>query len=283
LALAGAVLLALAGQAHASRFTLGDFQYAKDSANLPPAGSDETTSSEVSPRCGSGWKIVGGGGNPRGLAGHTRLTATGFGGKARWEAEATHLDAPKTKFTGYSVCVQDRFVDDATHLVSVTAGPTTAGGEVSCPSGLAAIGGGVRAIGDPLDWALNTTYPIDLGTDADSIPDDGWRDYMFYGGGSSSSFLVDVACGEDVPDYRSKVRALDIAATDGVRAKVMCHSGHVTGGGALISGAVDQAYIVASYPIDGKDHDKAPDDGWKVFALNFEGADKTLTTYAICL
>jgi hypothetical protein len=142
--------------------------------------------------------------------------------------------------------------------------------------------GGVRAIGDDPLWALNTTYPIDL-ADGDSIPDDGWRDYMLYGGGSSSSFLVDVACGEDVPDYRSKVRDLDVAATDGVKGKVMCHSGHVTGGGALISGAVDEAYIVASYPVDGNDHDRAPDDGWKVFALNSEGADKTLTTYAICL
>jgi hypothetical protein len=224
-----------------------------------------------------------GGGNPKGLPGHTRLTTDSTGGKARWFAEATHLDAGKTKFTGYSVCVRHRFIDGDTHLVSVGAGPTTNSGDVECPNGLAALGGGVRAIGDAPAWGINTIEPIDLATDGDLAPDDGWRDFMFYGGATSSSFLVDVVCGEDLPDYRMKSAPLPFSLGTAGKATAKCQSGHITGGGALISGPVDEAYVLASYPIDGKDHDTAPDDAWQVRAVNSDGADKTLTAYAICL
>jgi hypothetical protein len=106
---------------------------------------------------------------------------------------------------------------------------------------------------------------------------------MFYGGATSSSFLVDVVCGEDLPDYRKKSVPLPFALGTAGKATAKCQSGHITGGGALISSPVDEAYVLASYPVDGKDHDTAPDDAWQVRAVNSDGADKTLTAYAICL
>jgi hypothetical protein len=147
------------------------------------------------------------------------------------------------------------------------------------------LGGGVRLIGDEADWLLNSTYPIDNGTDADSFPDDAWQAYVAYGGSSPSSYLVDIVCGEELPTYSSKDAPLASPNPfSTAKATARCpKSRHVTGGGALISGQILEAYVLASYPIDGKDKDKAPDDGWRARAVNTDGSSKTLTAHAACL
>jgi hypothetical protein len=57
---------------------------------------------------------------------------------------------------------------------------------------------------------------------------------------------------------------------------------HVTGGGAVASdgGTALGAYVSSSYPIDGKDADKNPDDGWRA---TFYGSTQPGTkVIAIC-
>jgi hypothetical protein len=76
--LAASALLVAAVPSHANNFTLGNFRYVKGAATIPAAGPDETTFGKSDPRCGKGWDVTGGGGNPKGLPGHTRLTTVGF-------------------------------------------------------------------------------------------------------------------------------------------------------------------------------------------------------------
>lgn len=286
LALATVVLacfVAAPAGAKTKRYTLGDFQYAKATSTIPFAGPTETTTARVSPGCDKGWSLSGGGGLPTGLPGHTLLESTGIAGSKRWFVDAGHLDSDKTKLIGYSICVHDRIVDSAVHAQSIGAGPTTGSSNVSCPSGLSATGGGVETIGDPLNWALNSTLPGDDGSDADAFPDDQWRGYVLYGGATPSDFLIEIICTEDLPSYERKDTPLPTGSN--AKATAKCPAGqHITGGGIVISGSVSEGFVVSSYPIDGKDKGKAPDDGWRVSGFNNNGAPpKTLTAWAICL
>lgn len=289
LALAATFALALVAASPAAakttRYTRGDFQYAKRTATIPFAGSMQTSEASVVPNCEKGWSVTGGGGFPRGLPGHTRLTETGIGGGRAWAAGAVHLDSKRKTLIGYAVCVHDRFVDNATNVEPVGVGPTTATDTVSCPGGLSVIGGGVETLGDSENWAINSTFPQDSAADIDAFPDDLWRDYVIYAGPSPSSYLIEVICGEDLPTYVSRDTALEAPSpfsTAGRTAKC-AKSDHVTGGGVLISGPTDEAYVLASYPVDLKDKDKAPDDAWRAAGVNTDGGAKTLSTYAICL
>jgi hypothetical protein len=282
-----ALTLVVAGPATAKvkRFKLGDFQYAKDSSSIPFAGSVETTSGDLEVKCDRGWKIVGGGADPKGLPGHTRMGTTSLGGNRSWYSEALHLDSDKTKLNGYAICVHDRSTDTSTEVTNTAAGPTTSGNDVACPAGLAAMGGGARLVGVASNWLLNSTYPIDNATDPDSFPDDAWQVYVGWAGPAPTNYLVDIICGEDPPVYKVKQATLDTPSPfTTAKATARCPKGrHVTGGGALISGPVFEAYVLSSYPVDGKDRDKAPDDGWRAAAVNADGSSKTLTTHAICL
>jgi len=62
-----------------------------------------------------------------------------------------------------------------------------------------------------------------------------------------------------------------------------CPAGsHVLGGGQYILAADKDAIVHASAPFDGGDADKIPDDGWRSRVDSFNGADNTVTEYAIC-
>ena len=287
LTIGAAMLLALVAApsagAKTKRFTVGNFQYAQESATIPDAGPAETTVKGASPRCtkGQGWKTTGGGGFPKGLPGHTRITTTGFGSAREWFAEGVHLDSDAKKMTAYGVCVRKRTAKHFTDVSSVPVGPSTPGNSVGCPVDKVVLGGGVRLIGGGEFWGLNTSYPSD-GLDGDDIPDDLWQSDAAWYGATGTSMLVDVTCGDEQPKYKTAEATLDTIPGD-AKATAKCGSGHITGGGAYISGNTDEAYLVASYPIDDGDADRAPDDGWRAWAENAEGGTKSVTAYAICL
>jgi hypothetical protein len=282
LVLAAAFLLPSgASAASQSLGTVGDFKYAKETAHLAAAGGAAEKAKDVAPRCaGHVWHISGGGAYMGGSSAHSFLSTDGFGGNRSWFASAWHFDAPSAKLTGIAVCVRHLSLVTDTDVVSVNAAPANGQGNFPCFSG-SILGGGVRAIGATTDWFINGTEPFDLG-DMDSEPDDAWQDYLRHRAGGSSSILIDTVCGQSVtPSYRQKVAPLDSSKSAKVRAR--CNSGHITGGGAVISGNIPDAHIAGSYPVDGSDKDKIPDDGWEARATNDTGSDKTLTTYAICL
>ena len=261
--------------------TVGDMRYALDTTHVAKAGQAQEKAKDVVPRCaGQAWHISGGGAYMGGSSAKSFLSTSGFGGNRKWFASAWHVDAPRAKLTGVAVCVRNTSLVTDTSLVSVGAAPTNGQGTSACFSG-SILGGGVRAIGETSDWFINGTLPVDLG-DMDAEPDDAWQDWMRHRAGAASSFLIDTVCGQSVsPSYRSKDGA--VGASDSAKVRAKCSSGHVTGGGGLISGNVADAHIAGSYPVDGSDNDKIPDDGWEARASNDVGGAKTLTAFAICL
>ena len=59
-------------------------------------------------------------------------------------------------------------------------------------------------------------------------------------------------------------------------------SAHVVGGGLTIGGANTATGIHSSYPIDGRDRNKIPDDGWRGVVNSRSAGHKTFRVSAIC-
>jgi hypothetical protein len=254
----------------------------KKAGFIPFAGSMDRSAGTVKVGCGADWDVVSGGVASKGLPGHGALATTGVGGGENWFVEATHGDEDKTTMNGWATCVRDVLLDDVTHVEDITAGPATEGSFVECPGGAAVLGGGVRPVGDATEWYINSLDPIDT-ADADTTLDDGWRAYMAYGGADPSQFLIDATCGDVLPTYRSRQVSVPVDI-EGRKQRVRCPAGtHVTGGGGFLSGSTEEARLLATKPIDLRDKDRAPDDGWQAWGANSDGATKNLTVHAICL
>ena len=58
---------------------------------------------------------------------------------------------------------------------------------------------------------------------------------------------------------------------------------HVIGGGALLDGGPLTNLLNSSYPTDGDDRDKVPDDGWTAVGKNDGAGPEKLKVFAICL
>jgi hypothetical protein len=56
----------------------------------------------------------------------------------------------------------------------------------------------------------------------------------------------------------------------------------VVGGGQYVFSGFSDATLTSSAPVDGKDRNKTPDDGWKSTVRNFNPLD-TVTVFAICI
>ena len=138
--------------------------------------------------------------------------------------------------------------------------------------------GGGAALSGPLEKRrLSASRPLDFGDD-DPDFDDGW-DASGHGGpgGSITAFAV---CArfeslryvrQDVPDSPTGIRA----------AKVPCPDGrHVLGGGIFI--ATSESFVNSTYPYDGADRDRKPDDGWAGRVLDTIGGFGGMEAYAIC-
>jgi hypothetical protein len=67
------------------------------------------------------------------------------------------------------------------------------------------------------------------------------------------------------------------------RLKAMCPDGtHVYGGGQFNPGDFGEFVQAQSYPVDGRDQDRKPDDGFAVLAKNLTGAPIMTTVQATC-
>jgi hypothetical protein len=80
------------------------------------------------------------------------------------------------------------------------------------------------------------------------------------------------------------VRGPVSAPVDGERAfAASCPAAtHVLGGGQYVFAADRDAIVHSSAPFDGPDADNVPDDGWRSRVDSFNGAQNTVTEYAIC-
>jgi len=99
--------------------------------------------------------------------------------------------------------------------------------------------------------------------------------------GGSGGMTSDFVCLRAKPKRAAERTTVPAAKTKAVKAT--CPSkAHVTGGGARFSGDPGDGKLLASYPIDGRDADHVPDDGWKVQGYNTAPGPLTLKAFAIC-
>ncbi len=160
---------------------------------------------------------------------------------------------------------------------------------VSCPHGTKVTGGGAGITGNHQN-EVSSSQPAD-GKDADTKPNDGWSAVVNNGSSMGSQRMTVTAVCSKLGKYKV-VHTGQVSLPDNhqVAATAPCPGGsQVTGGGLSIRGFDDGYEAASSFPIDGSDHNKLPDDGWRGIANNDgqrSGPDPrrntTMQTWAVC-
>lgn len=141
------------------------------------------------------------------------------------------------------------------------------------------IGGGVRLAGpSAADHRIASTVPYDW-YDLDDEAEDGWLASGL--GATPGNVLTFSICASgatpnyhryDVPNSSGPVRSAKRACGSG--------NGRVTGGGGRI--ATSGSFLSQSYPFDGNDGDKRPDDGWAIRVYDTAGGPGGMNVNAVC-
>jgi len=278
----GAFALSLAGSSQAATTqtlgTVGGLKYVRADGTLPQTVGTRT-GDYLNAYCGSVWTATGGGVAAGGDPGATFMSALDVG-KYGVYGGAWHAVQPDRSMSLYGICAKTGTVTADTRYTNFPAPPSTAGFKVGCAAGHV-LGGGVE--GPYLDSHVGASVPID-GSDADKVPDDGWRGSSSLLTGSSKIMLIHYVCATGpTPTYRTT--KTQVPAGYDSTLKVGCkNSQHVTGGGTIISGPVSDSHVSVSRPIDGPDADHIPDDGWLAKVSN-DGGGPTYTAKlaAVCV
>jgi hypothetical protein len=260
--------------------TAGGFRYAKD---RDPGDAENGSTLTVLAGCGSGKLAVTGGGMITEPAAVGEPSATvdapadssdrGSAPDDGWAATGTDAAG----LTAFSICA------DAP-AVTYRSEPVPPGDSVirtaklHCGGGLQVVGGGAR-IDAPIGW-ISRTLPLD-GPDPDSKPDDGWR-VGLDGEGPSNQVSMTAACWDGRVRYVEE--EVPSPAFGEAVVTATCPKGtHVAGGGATSTGNIYRDAIRSSYPEDGADGDKIPDDGWTASVHNATPRAHKVRAYATCV
>ena len=251
----------------------GDFTYVKKSGVLP---NPPFESGEAEVNCPNGTEHTGGGASAIGPPAVTYLATNGATFDDGWIVNGWQDEIDKKKkIIAWGICTsKPAKVSDVGQNFPGAAAPASANGIAECDSGHV-VGGGASLSGAPVDWQLNSTFPI--------VNDDSWRVYAHHRAGGATMFnQVFVVCMEGkAPRY---VRDEIITNAEKVTRKATCRDSEaVIGGGAYVTGDTDDAHVVATAPLDTKaDKDKVPDNGWKAKFYNDSGINQEFRAHAIC-
>ncbi len=172
--------------------------------------------------------------------------------------------------TGYAVCTKRWLRYEVTTVPSQPSGERAA--KVSCPSNKHVVGGGafIATTGSH----VNSSYPLK----------NGWRTRIHDVVGGLGGMEVYAVCRSlgRVRHVSKTVTGVTAGTSRSVVARCRANE-HVAGGGGRITGSIADAHLAATYPIDGGDRGKTPDDGWKVVARNSSGGAKKVTAVALCV
>lgn len=169
---------------------------------------------------------------------------------------------------------------------SLAPAQSSRGGSVSCPSGTKVVGGGAEIGGAVAESRLT-------GTEPDYRHLEGGPPYWGAGiwneSGPSKTIDVIAVCRKRKPVYRSNTAKVRVGHARTVAAR--CPDGtHVSAGGGYTTGtpgapgSPEGSYLNSSFPFDGPDAGKAPDDGWKVRIYNISDAPRlVIHASAICV
>ena len=260
------------GSAAGVRYVMGTVQ-------LEESASPTRAVKGAGASCSRGWKAVGGGLsiNARSQQG---IKDVYLGQERYWYVAAWQRDAPESRLSTFTVCMRTDQLSSGTTVVSNIPADAPVTEAVMCTEG-SAVSGGLMSNGEPSDFALNASYPID-GGDPDTVPDDGWRSYVDYTGDGSANIHFSVRCLSDTDlSYRGTVT--DVAPGATVSARTLCPKGSpVVGGGVYVTGGSHLSHVVASRPWDSKDAKKVPEDGWRGGIVNTSAIELSMTVHAVC-
>jgi hypothetical protein len=279
--LAGAALLALPAPSPAATITLGKaggLKYVRGETTVAAASGTKTTATTKA-GCGRRWRTGSVGAAITGDAGVSALSQLKPDTRATYGG-GFHAAQPDQTLYAYAVCTKSDGISSNAQVQQFAPAPAALGVTSNCTEGHV-IGGGAIATA-PLDESfVNTTMPVD-GTDADEIPDDGWRAFQqLLDGTGVNGVVYDICRKGPAPRYRSASEEVDAFAP--LTLKARCNGGHVIGGGVFVSGPADDAHVVASVPYDSADPDLVPDDAWFATVANRSPAPLQATVHAICV
>jgi hypothetical protein len=157
--------------------------------------------------------------------------------------------------------VSDSTTDPSNHVLSV-----------ACPPGTHVTGGGESTGNGYKGLRLRGSYPFDNASDADSLPDDGWR--VVYTTPNPYNVEIDAACATQLPTYKSS--PFSIAATSRGTKAVGCGYRQVYSGGAA------GGTLVSVLPRDGSDGDLTPDDSFQAKVDNLRPVAVQAEVFAVC-
>jgi hypothetical protein len=263
--------------------TVGGIRYATDTAAYD-AGSSGFA--DVVAGCGgSRWHLFGGGTNAAGPVAKSYVAA---------EQPEDYTDADSLRDDGwasdgvgtspamlhsYTVCLKHAASYPSRVVANGSSALRTA--QVACP-GTQRVTSGAMFIATSGSWETSS-YPYD-GPDKDKVPDDGWRGGVYDTIGGIGGFQAFAVCSSGLKLHYVKSPTTKVKVGSAASVKVSCAADqHVVGGGARLTGTQSTGRLVASFPYDGPDKDKAPDDGWLTKVYSLGGGPKQLTAWAICV
>ncbi len=145
-----------------------------------------------------------------------------------------------------------------------------------CPSETSLIGAGV-AISDPQfgpEAFLNNLGPSTAESAVGIVANSSSTD--------PASATIFGMCSKIVVEGSARVK--ELPAGKSLTARVSCpHDLHVTGGGVGLGGDNEDAFVNSYFPFDSGDHNRRPDDGWKVKVHNLTGGDRDIVVEAFCV
>ena len=194
-----------------------------------------------------------------------------------WLADA--IGTPPAKLHAYTACMKHAATYPFQDLPNDSSGNRTA--SIACP-GTQRVTQGSMFIATVNSW-ITSSYPYD-GPDKDTIPDDGWRGSVFDTLGGIGGFSDYAICSKGLKLHYFKSPPTKVKVKSAGTVKVPCTPDqHVVGGGERLTGTQSTGRLIGSFPYDGPDKGKIPDDGWQTKVYNLGGGPKQLTGFAICI
>jgi hypothetical protein len=255
--------------------TKGGIAYVSDT--VTSSNPVYTESDATCPKLDKGWRIAGGGFRVGDKAGSLSASRPldiylSFGDDDLdpdefWEASGDL--ALGKKLSSFAICIKEPKL----HYVRAD----TPDGDSAPRSATDSCPGRTRPTGGGGFIATSNSYITSLFPKGRSKWSVGLYDAIGGIGGMTSDFV----CLKAKPKRAAKEATVPAAKTKAVKATCPSDS-HVTGGGARFSGDPGDAKLLGSYPVDGKDADHVPDDGWKAQGHNDTVGPLQLKAYAIC-
>jgi hypothetical protein len=255
--------------------TKGGIAYVSDT--VTSSNPVYTESDATCPKLDKGWRIAGGGFRVGDKAGSLSASRPldiylSFGDDDLhpdefWEASGDL--ALGKKLSSFAICIKEPKL----HYVRAD----TPDGDSAPRSATDSCPGRTRPTGGGGFIATSNSYITSLFPKGRSK----WSVGLYDGIGGIGGMTSDFVCLKAKQKRAAERTTVPAAKTKAVKAACPSKS-RVTGGGARFSGDPGDAKLLASYPVDGKDPDSIPDDGWKAQGHNDTAGPLQLKAYAIC-